>query len=310
MVSRPPRSVTPLILVGIAVLSFIACFAISALIAHHEDNQSASSNIDSTPVTAPTNKPDFIDLQSTLDEWINSTPGAKGVIIYDLDHDRVSAQYQPDDIFATASLYKLFPVYTGYTAVEKGQFNSTTKLADGHTISECLDLALRESNSTCAELLVKSIGADQIQQSANEWGTVSTNVSGLQSTPSDIIKVLQKYYHHPELSADTYAKILDSMLNQPVTHSELCDGYCDWRQGLPSGFTDPATKVYNKVGCDYNPDGYWNLYHDAAITEISSNLDDTPHHYAIVVMTSKINPIKLAALGAKIEKKVLDFAHD
>lgn len=306
MVSRTLKS-QPLVFLCVAALSFAACFAISALVTPNEDSQSAYPDAETTPVEAP--KPEFVDLQPTLDEWVSVTPGTKGVIIYDLDNDRVAAQYQPNSTFATASLYKLFPVYVGYTAVEKGDLNPSTQLANGHTVAQCLDLAIRESNSTCAELLIKTIGTNQIQQAAEEWGTKNTDIANLQSTPEDILKVLQKYYQHPELSTETYAKILDSMLDQPPTSSDMCDGYCDWRQGLPSGFSTQS-KVYNKVGWDYNPDGYWNLYHDAALVEIPSNLADVPHHYAIVVMTNKINPTKIAALGAEIEKKVLDSAHN
>lgn len=308
MVSRTPRFTTPLIFLSVAVLSFAICFVISAAITS-DNNESAPENTE--PVaTSEVKKPNFIDLQPTLDEWLSTTSGTKSVIIYDLDNDRVAAEYQPDQTFSTASLYKLFPVYLGYTEVEKGDLDPNTKLVSGYTVSRCLDLAIRESNSTCAEGLIQILGPQAVQQAAEEWGTKNTNIHSLQSTPADIVKVLQKYYTHPELSNETYNKILDSMLNQPATTSDLCDGYCDWRQGLPKGFTDNSTKVYNKVGWDYNPEGYWNLYNDAAIVEIASDLQDTPHHYAIVVMTSHINPNKIAALGAKIEQKVLDFAHD
>ena len=308
MVSRAPQS-TPLIFVGVAILSFVACFGISALITSEDEGESASLNTESTPTEDAVEKPDFVDLQSTLDEWVSSTSGTKGVVIYDLDSERVAAEYRPDADFNTASLYKLFPVYLGYTKVENGELDSSAKAASGYTVGKCLDLAIRESNSTCAESLIQLLGPRQVQKAAEAWGAKNTNVKGLQSTPEDIIKVLQKYYQHSELSDETYTKILDSMLEQPPINNGLCDGPCDWRQGLPNGCSNQS-KVYNKVGWEHGDGNYWNLYHDAAIVETPSNLENTPHHYAIVVMTSKINPTKIAALGEKIEKKVLDSAHN
>lgn len=58
--------------------------------------------------------PAEIDFQTTVDNWANAVGGDKGVIIYDLDLDKVAGTYNADAKFQTASIYKLFVVYEGY----------------------------------------------------------------------------------------------------------------------------------------------------------------------------------------------------
>ena len=59
-------------------------------------------------------EPKKIDFQTMVDNWAKNIDGNKGVLIYDLDRNEVVAEYNPNQSFATASLYKLFVVYEGY----------------------------------------------------------------------------------------------------------------------------------------------------------------------------------------------------
>ena len=84
----------------------------------------------------------------------------------------------------------------------------------------------------------------------------------------------------------------DSFLNQPVTEY-------DWRQGLPSGFSD-AVNVYNKVGWAYNDEGeVWDIYNDAAIIEFP----EKDRHFIVVVMTNKVPYQQIRKLGTMIEEE-------
>ena len=118
------------------------------------------------------------------------------------------------------------------------------------------------------------------------------------------MKMLKIYYNHTELSKETYEIIEDSMLNQPQTYdSANCAGYCDWRQGLPSGFS-ANVKVYNKVGWEGNGTT-WKIYNDAAIV----SFPNYNHNYIIVVMTENLNATKntvteLKNLAESIEQSV------
>ncbi len=236
--------------------------------------------------------PEVIDFQNLVDEWAGSVGGNKSVLIYDLERGEEVGSYNPDESYNTASLYKLFVVYEGYRRVQAGEWDgSETAGSTGRTILECLDLAIRESNSACAETLWNIIGHDTLDQIiANEFGITNSDISHLISNPRDILSIMKLFYEHPDITDETLlAQMKDSFLNQPITTY-------NWRQGLPSGFT--RANVYNKVGWDYNPSGnYWNIYHDTAIVEFP----EKGRHFIVVVMTNRAPFQKIAELGTMLE---------
>lgn len=276
-------------LCGAAGLSFFLLSSLRPLTPASNPSTSTSPKV---PSTSP--QPALINFQPTVDRWLSTVSGNASIIIYDLDHQQPVASHLPDTKHSTASLYKLFVVYEGYRQIAQGKISPQQPLVAGHNIAQCLDLAIRESNSTCAEALWSLLGRAHIDQTAiQEFGATHTSVSGLSSTPHDILTIMQRYYEHPELSAPTWATIQDSFLNQPVTTY-------DWRRGLPAGFQ--RAKVYNKVGWEHSGIGnIWNLYHDAAIVEFP----EFKRHYIVVVMTEKVPYQSLAELGRQIEKEVL-----
>lgn len=245
--------------------------------------------------------PSRIDFQRTVDEFVSSTGGAKGVIIYDLDLGEVVGEYQADEVFSTASLYKLFVVYEGYRRVSSGTWDGGM-VADykGRTITECLDAAIRSSDSVCAEALWDRIGHAEIVRIIREDFGISIGDSILKATPRQITTMMKLFYEMG-VSSET-EQMWDSFLNQPTTEY-------NWRQGLPSGFTD-AAKVYNKVGWSWVSDedgknGYWEIYDDAAIVEFP----EEGRHFIVVVMTSRVRYQAIRDFGASLEAKFnADFA--
>ena len=120
---------------------------------------------------------------------------------------------------------------------------------------------------------------------------MGSDISHLQSNPKDIADILKIYYRHEDIHEDVLVKqIKDSFLNQPTT-------IYNWRQGLPSGFK--RANVYNKVGWDYNPSGYWNIYHDAAIVEFPED----NRHFIVVVMTNQVAFERIREFGSQLENK-------
>lgn len=236
--------------------------------------------------------PERVDFQAVVDEWVGSVGGNKSVLIYDLERDEIVGSYNPDESYNTASLYKLFVVYDGYRKVQSGEWNGEDIAGrTGRTILECLDLAIRESNSECAESLWAMLGRDNLSDAiVNDYGIVNSNISSLISNPRDIMEMMRIFYKHEDISDESLvAQLKDSFLNQPVTTY-------NWRQGLPSGFT--RANVYNKVGWDFNPDGnYWNIYHDAAIVEFP----EQGRHFIVVVMTNRVPFQKIKELGRQFE---------
>ncbi len=236
-----------------------------------------------------------IDFQPIIDEWVASVGGNKSVIIYDLDRDEQVGAFNLGENYNTASLYKLFVVYEGYRRVQSGEWKAEDIVGStSYTVLECLDLAVRESYSPCAESLWARIGhrkLDEIIQ--NDFKITGSNISGLVSNVEDILKMMKIFYEHNEINDENLIlRMKDSFLNQPVTEY-------DWRQGLPSGFS-PKANIYNKVGWDYDSDkSRWNIYHDAAIIEFPED----NRHFIVVVMTNYVSNRDIARLGTMIENQ-------
>ncbi|MBR3246488.1 serine hydrolase [Candidatus Saccharibacteria bacterium] len=290
------------LLMTILIILIVVIVVLVALIFNTRSAGERGSDAESSSETSTTNdepkrtSPAKIDFQPVVDDWANSTSGDKSIAIFDLDRNELLASYNTDKHFDTASLYKLFVVYEGYRRVQSGEWDGgeLTGQTD-KTILKCLDLAIRESNSTCAEAIWGMIGRKELDRVVrDELKIKHTDVSALSSNVNDITLMMKMFYRHKQITDDKLVEQLkDSFLNQPATEY-------DWRQGLPSGFE--KANVYNKVGWDYNPDEKrWNLYHDASIIEFP----DDNRHFIVVVMTSHIAPNKIAELGRSIEAKYL-----
>lgn len=240
-------------------------------------------------------KPEKIDFQPVVEEWARLVSGNKSVMIYDLDRDELVGSYNTKEDYDTASLYKLFVVYEGYRRLESGEWRADDLVGStGYTVLECLDLAIRESYSPCAENLWAEIGYDELDEIIEtDFRITDSEISVLISNPEDITKMMKLFYEHPDVKNETLvARMKDSFLNQPKTEY-------NWRQGLPSGFSD-AANVYDKVGWEFNEnENYWNIYHDAAIVEFP----EKDRHFIVVVMTNKVSYQQIRKLGTMIEKE-------
>ena len=236
-----------------------------------------------------------VDFQPMIDAWVHNVGGKKGIIVYDLDLATVAGEYNADINFATASLYKIFVVYEGYRRLQAGSWSPETMAGrTGNNILQCLDLAIRESHSLCAETLWGMIGRvelDDIVQ--NDFGIDLDGVGSLSATPRQIMQMMRIYYEHDEIQDTSLVTSMeDSFLNQPATTY-------DWRMGLPSGFSSLA-KVYNKVGWDY-VDGHWAVFNDAAIVSFV----DFNRNFIVVVMTSGVPSRQIANFGQRLEDTFL-----
>lgn len=274
----------------LAILINILIFGLAIL--NSRESHDSKSSVEDIKVFTTGYEIKSVDLQPTVDEWAASTGGTRSVLIYDLDAEQIAASYNPNQQYSTASLYKLFVVYEGYRRLENGSWNANDIVANGKTRLKCLDLAIRESNSPCAETLWYQIGRAELDEIIKkDFDIQNSDITHLSSNANDILKMLQIYYAHSEISAENWQLIADSMLNQPITTY-------NWRQGLPSGFSN-AVDVYNKVGWEWNGRD-WNIYHDAAIL----NFKNYNRHFIVVVLTNHVSHKKIAELGTKIEAAV------
>lgn len=237
-----------------------------------------------------------IDFQDAIDDWVSTTKGSAGIVIYDLDLNKISGIFNANEKFQTASLYKLFVVYEGYRRVQDGTLSADEIVGTTRrTVLDCLDAAIRESHSPCAETIWGIIGHDELDYIASvDFSLPELTVSHLKATPMEIMEMMKIFYQHREITDEILAdRMMDSFLNQPTTTY-------NWRQGLPSGFSDKV-KVYNKVGWNY--DGKrWTIYDDAAILDFINE----ERHFIVVVMTSGIDYRQIRSFGAQIENTFYD----
>lgn len=293
-----------LVLLGLATtfLAFVICFIIGDNFYHGKiltsKEEPSESEIESESIDeTPTQEFREINFQPVVDDFVNSVGGNKSVLVYDLERDELVGKYDSTREYNTASLYKLFVVYEGYRRLENHTWKANEMAAStGYTILKCLDLAIRESNSPCAETLLTIIGRSELNNVIqNDFGILHTDVSRFTSTPEDILEIMKLFYYHKDITNESLLSTMkDSFLNQPATTY-------NWRQGLPSGFN--YAKVYNKVGWDFNvKKKIWNIYHDTAIVEFP----EENRHFAIVVMTNNIPYQKIKQFGSAFENYYLE----
>ncbi len=304
MVHKPTskcKTVTILAIIGAFIASFIIAMIIMFVINRDKSNDdgdnSGSNTTDETNIDYPEPPKEElkrIDFQPLIQAWGDSISGATGVIVYDLDLDEVVGEYNADTKYATASLYKLFVVYEGYRNVINGDWDGNAPAGStGHTILECLDLAIRESHSPCAETMWAMIGRMQLDAVVqSDFGLTDVTVGSLSATPREIMQMMKIYYNHADIiDVNLLATLKDSFLNQPPTTY-------NWRQGLPSGFSNDVL-VYNKVGWNWNG-SIWTIYDDAAIVEFP----ELERNFIVVVMTSGVPYQQITNLGTQIESLV------
>ena len=176
---------------GSSVKNFIKIFFLFAIVAsfttlvihvcvnYLPKNEPGPSSIeDPEPEPEPEPEPVIpeINFQPTVDAWVNSIGGNKGVVVFDIEHNKVVGSYNADTKFATASLYKLYVVYHGYRLVQKGEWDrNAIANGRGNTILQCLDAAIRSSDSGCAEPLWSKIGQSHLNDVVNyEFNMMST----------------------------------------------------------------------------------------------------------------------------------------
>ena len=270
MVPRETQQRTPIVWILLLLLVGVVVFVVWGVVAPKKaemveqgavsfPEKQGPEVVEEEPLLVP---PEKVDFQPVVETWAASVGGNRSVLVYDLDRGEMAASYNPAEDYGTASLYKLFVVYEGYRRVESGEWDGEARAGStGYTINKCLDLAIRESYSPCAETLWAMLGHDALDTIIeNDYGIVGSDISRLVSNAADILKIMQRFYEHPDFHIEALlSRMWDSFLNQPKTTY-------DWRQGLPSGFL--RAEVYNKVGWAYNPAGqYWDIYHDAAIVK-------------------------------------------
>ncbi len=97
----------------------------------------------------------FNSLQEVVDVWA-ATYGSNLVAVetYDVTAGMVVAGHRANAQMRPRSIYKLFYLYDAYAQVDAGQDSLEQELIPGYSLGTCLDLMIRYSNNSCAEVML------------------------------------------------------------------------------------------------------------------------------------------------------------
>jgi beta-lactamase class A len=223
------------------------------------------------------------NLQSEVEEWMAQQTGQFAVKVVDLGPTSPTlVDYQSDEQFFTASIYKLYVVYLGYQDVEKGQASFSDQVSGSRSRKTCLDEAIRSSDSPCGEALLNEIGGVNVNKRLSEIGLSKTNFPGFVTSVNDASIILKKLYDVSGISKDNVDLFLDSMKVQPDK----------FRLGVPAAITDAI--VANKVGYSETPH-----YHDTAIVYLPDG-----RAYSMAIFTKGVSVAKVKELASLIHQEL------
>lgn len=183
-----------------------------------------------------------------------------------------------DEVFVSASTYKLYVAYSMLSAVDSGTMTWESEL-NGTTLGECFAQMIEISDNACPEAWLYDVSSrDEVTAQANAIGATSTafvDGQAATTTASDLATILTGVYEGTLLSESSNETLIEEMMAQV------------YREGIPAGIGDSGV-VADKVGFLY---GYLN---DAGI--VYSDKGD----YVFVILTNNSSWAAIAEATAII----------
>ncbi len=278
------------VIVGVA-LGLILLFGAGALLVYLQEPSVETSQIQEQTVqieqAMPEEEPpietepefDEIAINEVVSEWLGELPaGADAGIQITDSSGNILASHDADEVFFAASIYKLYVAYEGYKAVDAGDLDPQQTYVGENTLSDCLDIMIRESDSPCAEKLWNQLGKESLNETLKEYGLTNTDMVGITTSAADAAVILQLIASGEGLSEESQMSYLASMKDQ--VYDDTFD----------VGFSDGVT-VYNKIGFRDLSE-----YHDVAIVELEDE-----RQLILSVLSSNVGTQRLRDLGSQIE---------
>lgn len=205
-----------------------------------EINKTAATNDDTNNKPEPAPKLTQVDLQPTVDTWVAGQPGNYGIVVYDPANDAVIATHQAEDLYFTASMYKLSVAYLSLIDFQTGAQDPNEVILADQTRKECVYKMIHSSDSPCGETMLNDMGQATVgQRNVNELGLTNPIFPGFQTTSADMVTLLKRLQANKDLNEDNAKFLLDAMKTQI------------YRTGVPAGM--PEATIADKIGFD-SPD--------------------------------------------------------
>jgi beta-lactamase class A len=229
------------------------------------------------------------ELQSIVEDVVSGLPGTWGVAVKKLDTGQYAA-YNGDVQQVSASLYKMWVLCELFRQARAGvvslddyasvsgddayedSIDGELRVAVGSslTLRQAANLMITLSDNTAAHILVRILGADNINRfmqqnglthSVLDWSGIGDNLT----TPLDVLREMEMLATSRMVDAQASRDMIDIMLDQQINNL------------LPPGLPD-GTEFAHKTGA------LGNLLHDAGIVyspvgpyiivAMASNMDD------------------------------------
>lgn len=186
-------------------------------------------------------------IAALMQHYADDHMGTFGVSFVELGGRGLSASYNANQSFITASTYKLFVAYSALKRVEKGEWKWSDSVVSGRNLSTCFDDMIVKSDNACAEAMYKKVGYQKVINEARALGLPNTQLASdsQRTSAGDLATFLIKLQNKTiGLKDESRNRLIDAMKRNV------------YRQGIPAG---AGGVVADKVG-------FLNgLLHDASI---------------------------------------------
>lgn len=217
-------------------------------------------------------------LKEILNSWAAKNPNQKwGVVVQGVGEEKRFAKLNPDEVFRSASLYKLLLMYPLLQKHPVEKFGSINTAAG--KLSDCATLMLKTSDNPCGEAVGVYVGWPNADVKLKEIGLKNTKLNsstGPTTTANDINTYLKELHSGPKFSQEGRDFIISTLRNQI------------FRKGIPTGCN--GCLVADKIG------DLTFVRHDVGIVEHPGGT------YLLSILTSGASYSQIAQLTAQIHE--------
>lgn len=196
-----------------------------------------------------------------------------GIAVIDLESGRQIYSYNADQLFPTASTYKVYVMYDMMKKIMSGQLTWDDTI-DGYPLEYCQEEMILRSENACSEAWLHQYGYDHVEEVAHQLGSTSTTFEPgeIYTNATDLANFMKKLYQGEGLDKENQELFIELLETQ------------HYRNGMPSGLAGSAV-VADKIG--FLP-GY---RHDAGIVYGDKG------NYVIAILTNNMGNPQIASIS-------------